>query len=147
MSALHAPDPAPAVPSGQHREQQRTQSVLYIEDNESNIHLVERILMERPLVAFHVARTGQEGLDAASARKIDLILLDNRLPDTTGAQVLADLAQSPVSSMIPVIVLTSDAERATAKSLRAAGADDFLAKPFDVEVFLAMVDSYLARGA
>ncbi len=73
----------------------------------------------------------------------DLILLDNRLPDATGGEILAQLAESTATAAIPVIVLSSDSEAHTVKALLALGASDFMAKPLDINDFLTLVDQYL----
>jgi CheY-like chemotaxis protein len=119
-------------------------AVLYIDDNEDNILVVQRVLRRaRPDIQLHTARTGGDGIRAAASIRPDLILLDNRLPDTSGEQVLHKLAADPVTTAIPVIILSGDTGRLTARELLAAGAVDFLAKPFDIHQFLTLIDSYL----
>jgi CheY-like chemotaxis protein len=143
MTSLDAQRQTRIAPSSPAPESQPTHTVLYIEDNASNVRLVERILNQRPLISLHIAKTGQEGVSAAARLKPDLILLDNRLPDATGVEILQYLAGSTITAQIPVIILTSDSERETATRLRAAGADEFLAKPFDIDDFISMVDRYI----
>ena len=67
-------------------------AMLYIEDNENNILLVERLLRRRPRIELHVAMNGRDGVRAAMDKRPGLILLDNRLPDATGAEILRELA-------------------------------------------------------
>ena len=65
-----------------------TGCVLYVEDNPSNVKLVERVLARRPGVRLLVAMRGSEGLEIARRQRPDLVLLDRNLPDTTGDHVL-----------------------------------------------------------
>ncbi len=117
--------------------------VLYIEDNPDNIRLVERLLMSRPTTTLHVATTAHDGIKAAVDLAPDLILLDNRLPDATGSDVLSQLGASAITSAIPVVILTGDSDRKTADKFLAIGATEFLAKPFDIHEFLAIIDRHL----
>jgi len=119
-------------------------AVLYIDDNQDNILVVQRLLKRaRPGIQLHVALTGADGTRAAIDHQPALILLDNRLPGTSGEQVLRDLAANPATSAIPVVVLSGDSSQVTVNELLAAGAVDFLAKPFDIYELLAIIGRYL----
>ncbi|MGH2528362.1 MAG: ATP-binding protein [Actinomycetota bacterium] len=131
------PSPPPR-PSG------RTRTVLYIEDNLSNLTLVERVLVHRPAVEVISALQGRLGLELAQQHRPDLILLDLNLPDVPGQEILRKLKESPQTSGIPVVVITADVARGQVESLIAAGAHDHITKPLDVQRFLAMVDEVLA---
>jgi CheY-like chemotaxis protein len=121
-----------------------TGTVLYIDDVQDNVLLVQRLLRQaRPDIELHAASTGADGVTAAAGTRPDLILLDNRLPGTSGAQVLRQLAASPATAAIPVVILSGDSSPATARGLLAAGAVDFLAKPFDIHQLLAVIGRYL----
>jgi putative two-component system response regulator len=118
-------------------------TVLYIDDSDDNLILVERILRRREDVRLRVARTAREGIDAAADDPPSLILLDNRLPDGTGLQVLRHLGASPETAAVPVVVLSGDSGHAVVRDLLAAGAADFMAKPFAVGDLLALIERYL----
>jgi len=117
-------------------------AMLYIEDNENNIALVQALLKRRPKIELHVAMTGRDGVQAAIDKRPGLILLDNRLPDATGRDILAELAAAPATAAIPVVVLSSDADDVIAQ-LVANGAIEAVPKPFDIHQFIAMIDRYL----
>jgi CheY-like chemotaxis protein len=118
--------------------------VLYIDDNQDNITLVQRLLNRRcPDVQLHTALTGGDGIRAAIDDRPALILLDNRLPDTSGEQMLRQLAATPATATIPVVILSGDSNSAIVNELLAAGAADFLAKPFDIHQLLATIGRYL----
>ena len=118
--------------------------VLYIDDNQDNILLVQRLLRHaRPDIELRTAATGADGVRMASDCQPALILLDNRLPDGNGQQVLRSLAANPATAEIPVIILSGDSGHVTVKELLAAGAADFLAKPFEVDQLLGAIGRYL----
>jgi CheY-like chemotaxis protein len=118
-------------------------TVLYIEDNPHNTRLVERLLELRPRTELHVATNARDGLKAAIDERPDLILLDNRLPDATGSDVLRQLASSTATADIPVVVLTGDSSGTTADELLAVGASEYIMKPYDIHEFMSMIDRYL----
>jgi CheY-like chemotaxis protein len=118
--------------------------VLYIDDNQDNILVVQRLLKRaRPDIQLHVALTGADGTQAAIDNQPALILLDNRLPDSSGEQILRHLAANPATAAIPVVILSGDSGPVTVNELLAAGAADFLAKPFDIHELLAIIGRYL----
>ena len=121
--------------------------VLYIDDNEDNILVVQRLLKRSPGIQLHTAMTGRDGIKAAIDDQPDLILLDNRLPDTNGEQVLRELAATPATAAIPVVILSGDSGLVTVKELLTAGAADFLAKPFDLNQLLAIIGRYLGLSS
>lgn len=117
-------------------------TVLYIEDSAINVQLVERILDERPAVQLFTAGTAAEGLRLAEAEKQTLILLDRRLPDMEGEQVLRRLKASPITAAIPVVMISGDSGKHSVDELLDLGASAFLAKPFDVGEFLSVIDRF-----
>lgn len=121
----------------------RAATVLYIEDNRSNLELVQRILARRRDVTLLVAMQGQPGMEMAAARVPDLILLDLHLPDTPGEEVLRRLREAPQTRAIPVVVISADAIPAQIERLLAAGAQAYLTKPLDVAQFLSILDQIL----
>jgi CheY-like chemotaxis protein len=116
-------------------------ALLYIEDNEDNIRLVQRLLKRRPRIELHLARNGRDGVQAAIGKRPGLILLDNRLPDATGGEILRELTATATAS-IPVIILSGDSTEIL-HELLAGGATEYLAKPFNLHQFLATIDRYL----
>jgi DNA-binding response OmpR family regulator len=118
--------------------------VLYIDDDQDSIFLLQRIIkLRRPDIQLHTAMTGRDGIKAAIDDQPALILLDNRLPDTNGEQVLRQLAAVPATAAIPVVILSGDSNPVTVNELLAAGAADFLVKPFDIHQLLAIIGRYL----
>ena len=120
-----------------------SRTVLYIEDNADNIRLVERLLKRIPQTEMQVARTAHDGVRAAVDARPALILLDNRLPDATGSEVLRQLAADQATADIPVVVVSGDSAEAVASELLAIGAVDFIGKPFDIHQFTSIISRYL----
>jgi CheY-like chemotaxis protein len=116
-------------------------ALLYIEDDDNNISLVEALLKRRPQIELQVAKNGRDGIQAAIDSQPALILLDNRLPDATGGEILGELASRPATAAIPVVVLSSDTDDVIAQ-LVADGAIEAVAEPFDIHKFIAMLDRY-----
>jgi CheY-like chemotaxis protein len=118
--------------------------VLYIDDDEDNVFLLQRLFKHRrPDIQLHTAMTGRDGIKAAIDAQPALILLDNRLPDASGGQVLLQLAAAPATAAIPVVILSGDSDPVTINELLAAGAADFLVKPFKSQQLLTIVGRYL----
>ncbi len=120
-----------------------TRTVLYLEDNLSNLTLIERILEARPQVRLLSAMQGRIGLELAREHHPDLILLDLHLPDISGEEALRRLRDHPLTRRIPVVMVSADATGGQIKKLLAAGARDYLTKPLDVKRFLDVVDEIL----
>jgi CheY-like chemotaxis protein len=120
-------------------------TVLYIEDNLINIHLIEGIMKRRTDVRLISAMQGNLGLEMARIHTPDLILLDLHLPDLSGIQVLRRLREDPRTASIPVVVITADALPGTRRQLLEAGAYAYLNKPIDIKQFLSTIHPLLER--
>jgi signal transduction histidine kinase/CheY-like chemotaxis protein len=122
--------------------------ILYIEDNLSNIQLVEQILeTHRPLINLITNIYGKNAVQFAIDYKPDLILLDLNLPDIHGNEVLKMLQAEPRTAEIPVIILSADAMVKQSEQLMEAGAKDYLIKPIDVMQFLKVVDEWMRKSS
>ena len=138
MRAGLATVPAPAAEGRRLRG-----TILYVEDNPSNLRLVERVLAEQTAVRFIPAMQGRLGLSLAREHRPDLILVDLHLPDISGEDVLREVKNDPVLARTPVIVLSADATPGQVRRLVAAGARAYLTKPLDVRELLTHIDGAL----
>ena len=147
LPRAEAPRPrAETRPSGEQPEAGATQrrgTILYIEDNPSNLRLVERILAERSALQLIPAMQGCLGLGLARKHHPDLILLDLHLPDMSGEDVLREVRDDAELRQTPVIILSADATPGQIKRLLAAGAQAYLTKPLDIQQLLSLVDAAL----
>ena len=121
---------------------QHESTVLIIEDNPSNILLIEQIMSNRPRATLLTATTGQQGLDILRSSHVDLVLLDLHLPDIRGEDILGQVRADDRLAAIPVVVITADATEGHRDTVVALGAVDHLTKPFDIARFLNVVDRF-----
>jgi CheY-like chemotaxis protein len=124
---------------------EKSYTVLLVEDNVSNIRLIETIFQSRPYVELVSTMYGLPAQQLALQHKPDLVLLDLHLPDITGEEVLVALKDDPQTKEIPVVVCSADATADQIKEVLAGGAVDYLTKPLNVRQFLAVVDDVLDK--
>ena len=130
--------PGPPATNGEVRAKQR--HVLCIEDSEANFQLIQAILHDRPGTDLVWAPSGRKGVELATQRAPQLVLLDLDLPDMHGSEVLAKLRATPATATTPVIVISADATPSQIERMLAAGANDYITKPFEIRRFLLMFD-------
>jgi CheY-like chemotaxis protein/anti-sigma regulatory factor (Ser/Thr protein kinase) len=132
-----APQPAEAASP--------TSTVLYIEDNLANLHLVEMLLSRLGHVEVLTAMQGHLGIELARTHRPDLILLDLHLPDMDGEDVARVLRRDEATREIPIMVLSADAYSSVRRRLLAMGVDAYLTKPFNVAEMIDLVERLLER--
>jgi diguanylate cyclase (GGDEF)-like protein len=118
--------------------------VLLIDDDPA-IHALVRAMLKPIDVHVDEASDAVQGLALARALRPALILLDHELPDATGVEVLGRLSADPELEGIPVIVVTGSERRDVLAACFAAGASDYLRKPFFGAELRARVQSMLDR--
>jgi PAS domain S-box-containing protein len=118
-------------------------TVLYIEDNPSNIRLMAQILGRRKHIHLLTAHTPELGIELALARHPELILLDINMPGMDGFQVLSVLKAEASLQNIAVIAVTANAMSRDIGSGLAAGFSDYLTKPIDVPLLHGLLDKHL----
>lgn len=116
--------------------------ILYIEDIQDNITLVEKIVKSRGH-EFLFAQNAEEGLDLAFASRPDLILLDLGLPDADGQTLSVWLRGDPALGSIPIIVLTAWPEEVVRQTVAAYNLNGYLCKPFALADLVKKIDTVL----
>ncbi|NML13760.1 hybrid sensor histidine kinase/response regulator [Azohydromonas caseinilytica] len=136
----------PAQAAGAAPANAQLATVLCVEDNPTNLQLVEAILAARPELRLLTARDGETGVALARAHKPQVILMDNHMPGMSGHEAQALLHQDPATTHIPVIALTADAMPEAVEQGLARGYFRYLTKPVDPAELLAAVDAALEHG-
>ena len=117
------------------------------------ILLVEDDATISDLVAYNLRRAGYDvlqehsgrtGLETALTRSVDLVLMDLMLPGLDGMAASREIVRRKPS--LPIIMLTARSERETILEGFELGADDYIVKPFDIEVLLARIHARLRRA-
>ena len=119
--------------------------VLVVDDNATNVLVLERVLRAAGLADVHAVTDPREAVERCLAVDADLVLLDLHMPHLDGHEVLRALrAALPEDSFLPVVVLTGDVTTETRDRALAAGATDFLTKPLDHTEVVLRVGNLLA---
>jgi CheY-like chemotaxis protein len=124
--------------------------ILVVEDDVRNVYALTNILEPRGAVV-KIARNGQEALDVLQrstsdpAHSIDLVLMDVMMPVMDGLTATREIRKNPEWKKIPVIALTAKAMPDDQQRCIDAGANDYMAKPIDVEKLLSLVRVWMPR--
>ena len=134
-------------PKQEMAEDLKSGTILYFEDNNSNIELVDEILgIHRPNVHLFTSISGKNAVELAKDIKPDLILLDLDLPDIHGREVFINLQADSGTKSIPVVIISADAMTHQIRKMLKAGAQDYLTKPIEIALFLKMVDKWIEKA-
>src|SRR6516162_2392311 len=121
--------------------------LLYIEDNEDNLYMLQLwfdVLGEYEILS---ATDGAAGIAMAAAERPDLILMDLNLPEIDGWEAARRLKADPATRDIPIIALSAHAMAGDREKALATGCDDFDIKPVEFDRLLAKVEQTLASKA
>ncbi len=117
--------------------------ILHVEDNPSNRKVVQHILRGVDVTLLETT-DGESGLAMAKEALPSLILLDMHLPGASGYEVVEQLKADSRTRDIPVIAITSDAMTTDEERARAAGCDDYVAKPYRPHQLLEAIRRHVA---
>jgi CheY-like chemotaxis protein/CHASE3 domain sensor protein len=124
--------------------------VLVVEDDVRNIFALSSVL-EPKGIAVTIARNGREALDVLarasqdSAKAIDLVLMDIMMPEMDGFTAMREIRKRREWRDLPIIALTAKAMKDDQQNCLAAGANDYIAKPLDVERLLSLVRVWMPK--
>lgn len=122
---------------------QRKCKVLYVEDNPSNIRLLQQIFVRYPQLELDIAEEAFLGIYKARSNNPDLVILDINLPGMDGYEVLSVLKNDPSTSKVPVIGLSANAMPYDIERGRNAGFFDYLTKPVDINQLIDVFNKLL----
>lgn len=120
-------------------------SILVVDDSRTNLHVMGTRLGDLGYLVV-LANDGREALDLIAGRGFDLVLLDMMMPGVSGVDVLAEIRGARDTVDLPVIMITARSDSGGAVEALAAGADDYVAKPFDFDVLTARIERTLDRA-
>ncbi|MEM8718009.1 MAG: response regulator [Cyanobacteria bacterium P01_G01_bin.39] len=128
------------TPSGSKRHEQTT--ILIVEDDEDNLLYLTSAL---GLFNYHyfAAKDAISGLSLAQTKQPDLILLDIKMPQISGIELVKTLKMDWLTRSIPVVAITALAREQEKNSILAAGFDGYLVKPFLLEDLEQAICSHL----
>jgi two-component system, OmpR family, response regulator len=126
-------------------ERRGMRTILAVDDSRVNLGVLGQRLSDAGYLMV-LADNGSEALDLIVARSIDLVLLDMVMPGVTGVDVLTEVRTNRDTADLPVIMITARSEPQAAVESLAAGADDWIAKPFAFEVLAARIERTLTRA-
>jgi two-component system cell cycle response regulator DivK len=118
--------------------------ILIIEDNEKNMKLVRDVLRVKGYQTLE-AGNAEDGIELATQRTPDLVLMDIQLPGMNGIDALGVLRGNPATSAIPVVAVTASVMQQDRKQITEAGFDGYIGKPINLKEFLETVRSMLER--
>jgi two-component system cell cycle response regulator DivK len=122
------------------------EQILVVEDNEKNMRLLRDVLRASGYRTLE-ASTGGQALMLVTEHGPALVLMDVRLPDMDGLEVLNRLRMDERTASIPVIAVTAQAMRGDSERFKKAGFDGYLSKPVDIDELLMAVEQQCgARG-
>ncbi|MFW6203305.1 MAG: ATP-binding protein, partial [Marinilabilia sp.] len=126
----------------QNTPQLKDKTILIVEDDRTSRELIRETL--RPTGAkLLMKETGEDGLMAYnSSRRIDLVLMDIRLPDIDGTEIIKTIRLK--NPNVPIIAQTAYAMDEDRQKYTRAGADDYIAKPIDINKLYTLISKYLA---
>jgi len=122
-------------------------TVLVVEDDVRNVFALTGLLEPRG-AKVEIARNGREAVERlARAPRPDLVLMDIMMPEMDGFAAMRAIRERPELQDLPIIALTAKAMRDDQERCLAAGANDYVAKPIDVDKLLSLCRVWLPRAA
>ncbi|HFK2915633.1 TPA: response regulator [Stenotrophomonas maltophilia] len=119
-------------------------TVLLAEDDVRNIFALSSVL--EPLgVTLEIARNGQEAVDRLAEREVDLVLMDIMMPEKDGLTAMREIRAQRHLQDLPIIALTAKAMPDDREHCLQAGANDYIAKPIDVDKLVSLCRVWCSR--
>lgn len=125
---------------------QQGKTIVYVEDDLVNAHLMSAIIDEMTNHHLVIVNTGNEGLSVILEQLPDLVLLDLGLPDIDGYEILKQMHAHPKASKIPAIAVTAKAMKTDIERGKKAGFDNYITKPVRAEVLLKSIEQTIKEA-
>ena len=118
-------------------------SLLYVEDNPTNMKLVEEIISRYPNIQLLAAVNGYDGIEIARTSQPNVIMVDINLPGISGLETLEILRKNPATAHIPVIAISANALPLDIELGLKAGLFLYITKPIKVKEFMEALNMAL----
>jgi CheY-like chemotaxis protein len=122
--------------------------VLIVDDDIRNIYSLTSVLETYDIEVLHAER-GQDGIDIleqAGDGEVDVALIDIMMPEMDGYETMREIRRRPALADLPLIAVTAKAMKGDRKKCLEAGASDYIAKPVDLDLLLALLRVWVARS-
>ncbi|ODS33540.1 MAG: response regulator [Candidatus Scalindua rubra] len=120
----------------------RRKPIILVVDDEKIMHELFRKILKKEKYAVLTAGNGKKALKMAESKKLDLVILDMKMPDMNGIEILRRIKK--IDENIEVIMLTGFGTMKTAKIAMGMGAYDYITKPFDNNDIMALIKDALS---
>ena len=116
--------------------------IVVVEDNETNMYLINFILEKNDYEVIK-APSGEEAIELVAKEKPDLVIMDIDLPGIDGLETTRRIRQSEADGNIPIVALTSYAMTGDREKALDAGCTGYIEKPINPEAFMSQIEEYL----
>lgn len=119
-----------------------TQTILIVDDNETNLRLLKAVLQTRGYALWE-ANNGEAALAVLAEQTPDLVLMDVQMPGLSGLEIMRRIRAMPHLAHLTMIAVTAMAMKGDREAIIAAGFNDYLAKPYRTADLIGIVARYL----
>jgi len=123
----------------------KSKPIILLVDDDPFIHTLTSKQIDSEHYELMFAHDGEQALDMLANTKPDLIFMDVQMPKMTGVEVTRRIKEMPQTKAVPVVMLTGISDRDVVVSCMAAGAADFLEKPFNKVKLNSKIESVLLK--
>ncbi len=118
--------------------------ILIVDDDIRNIYSLTSVLESYDVEVFHAER-GRDGIVILEQSRVDIALIDIMMPDMDGYETMREIRKRQGLKELPLIAVTAKAMKGDRQKCLDAGASDYIAKPVDIDLLLALLRVWMAR--
>jgi two-component system chemotaxis response regulator CheY len=124
-------------------------NILIVDDSSTMRGMVKKVLgmTQLPLGEMWEAANGKEGLEKMRGNWVDLVLADLNMPDMTGQEMIDEMKKDPMLASLPVVVVSSEGDRAVLDHLAQKGVKEVVRKPFEASLLKVVIERALGATA
>jgi len=118
--------------------------ILIIDDDTRNIYALKAVLRSRGITCLSAGSAAEGFLLLSQPNNVGLVLMDIMMPDMDGYEAIATLRNSDHAGHLPIVAVTAQAMVGDREKCLAAGADNYISKPIDVDELFNQIQQYLS---